>query len=90
MSGLVSHTMHAGYFDNGPIQRMQHQVMSRIVKLSWAGVEVREVRLDSFKAVIHVEPCAALVAHYHDKGYAVVEEGALRIVWREPGSEASV
>jgi hypothetical protein len=82
------HAAHPRYFDNGPIQRMQHAVMSRVVKLSWVGCEVKEIRCDEFKATIRIEPHAAFVAQYSDKGFGVIEEGALRIVWREPGGEA--
>lgn len=88
MNSCSSSGSYARWFDNGPVQRMQIAVMKRVVQLGWVGCEVKEIRFDSFKASIHVEPCSALVAQYSERGYGVVEEGAIRIVWREPGGEA--
>lgn len=77
-------------FDNGPVQRMQIAVMKRIQKLSWDGIEVSSVRFDSFKAVIHVEHAAGLVAQFEDPGFGVIQEGELRIVWRLPENNNGV
>ena len=72
------------HFDNGPIQRMQIAVMTRVQGLSWAGIEVNSIRFDSFKAVIHVEHGKGLVAHFEENGFGMMQDGEIRVAWRLP------
>lgn len=71
-------------YDNGVVQRMQILVMKHIVKLGMAGCQVLQVRFNGAKAVIHVEPFGNLSAHSRDGEFAVIEEGPVRVVWRDP------
>tara|TARA_R110000772_G_scaffold58539_1_gene132480 strand:- start:12176 stop:12409 length:234 start_codon:yes stop_codon:yes gene_type:complete len=70
------------WFDNGPIQRMEDEVYKRVRQLGFKGCEVLQVRLDSFKATIQVaEPCG-LDAQFEGGGFAGVQWGDVRVVWR--------
>lgn len=66
---------------------MQIKVMRRTQQLGRVGCIVREVRYDQSKAVIHVEQGAGLVAEFHENGFGVIQEGEIRLVWRESNNK---
>lgn len=68
--------------NNHKLELMGFQMMRRVQQLGAIGVQVLEVRADQDKALIIVAPSTSLVVVREESGYAVVQEGQIKIAWR--------
>lgn len=75
------------WFDNGPVQRLGDEVLIRVRQLGFKGCEVLQLRLDAFKAVILVDGPGRLRPEFQEGGFAGVQWGAVRVLWRVKKTE---
>jgi hypothetical protein len=68
--------------NNHKLELMGFQMMRCVQQLGAIGVQVLEVRADQDKALIIVAPSNSLAVVREENGYAVVQEGQIRIAWR--------
>lgn len=70
------------FVDNTPLQALLLRVNGLVRRLGFAGCEVLEVRLDAHHAVIKVDRGGDLEPEFQEAGFAGLDEGPIRVLWR--------
>ena len=69
---------------NGPVRQILELTHQEIGRLTLMQAHVESVKLNGYKATIVVAPGHSLPVDYQEDGYAVLQKGAVKIVWRIP------